>query len=403
MRKTLLLPILLLAVAVHAAAAPSAPSAPAAQVAAHSVTLTWNPSVSLNVASYNVKRSTTSGGPYTTLANVPLLTFLDTTVQPGTTYDYVISALDATGSESPNSLEVSAAIPGTAPPPPDCSAIPVNVWTNTPFASQSAQFQVDADVTPGSAAQDSLIGLSKANATTFTSLAAIVWFSPAGTVQARNAGAYIAATIFRYSAGVAYHVRAVVNPATRTYSAWIHTGSNAETQIANNFAFRTEQGAVTSLNNFAAFVNVATPAMSVCNFALSSAAPPPVTITIAPTTKSLVEGATQQFTATVGNATNTAVTWTSTAGTVTPTGLFTAGATPMNGSVTATSVADPTKSASASITVTAPPPALGTPACAASAGLLTCATPYSNYPSGAILTNSVSGSGASSSATTTVP
>jgi len=85
---------------------------------------------------------------------------------------------------------------------------------------------------------------------------------------------------------------------------------------------------------------------------------PPIVITVAvaPTTATVVAGATKQFTATVTGPSNTNVTWTASGGTVSATGLFTASANAGPATVTATSVADTTKSASAAVTVTAAPP-----------------------------------------------
>jgi hypothetical protein len=78
-----------------------------------------------------------------------------------------------------------------------------------------------------------------------------------------------------------------------------------------------------------------------------------VSIAISPTTLSLKPGATYQFTATVTNTSNTAVTWAASAGSVSSSGLFTAPTVKSNTTVTltATSVADTTKSASATISV----------------------------------------------------
>ncbi len=77
-----------------------------------------------------------------------------------------------------------------------------------------------------------------------------------------------------------------------------------------------------------------------------------VNVSINPTTATVLTGAIAQFTASVTGSTNTSVNWTATGGgTVTDTGLFTAPATPGTSIVKATSVADPTKSAEAIVTV----------------------------------------------------
>lgn len=92
----------------------------------------------------------------------------------------------------------------------------------------------------------------------------------------------------------------------------------------------------------------------------TSTSPQQVSIQLSKTAVTLAAGATQQFTAYVNGTDNTAVTWAvdnvvsgnSTNGTITTAGLYTA---PNQGGthvVTATSVADTTKSASATVTVT---------------------------------------------------
>ncbi len=85
----------------------------------------------------------------------------------------------------------------------------------------------------------------------------------------------------------------------------------------------------------------------------------PVAVQVSPATASLGANQTQQFTATVSNSSNTAVTWSTSPslGTVSSTGLYTAPsafAGQQMVTVTATSVADPTKSASASVTLIPP-------------------------------------------------
>jgi fibronectin type 3 domain-containing protein len=92
------------------AAAPfGAPSVPTGLTAAPAsyvgVNLSWN--AVQGAATYNVKRSTTSGGPYTTIASRPNPDYTDTSVSAGTPYYYVVSAVSA-GGESSNSSQASA-------------------------------------------------------------------------------------------------------------------------------------------------------------------------------------------------------------------------------------------------------------------------------------------------------
>ena len=95
----------------------AAPANLAANPGTATVTLNWT--ASAGATSYNVKRATTSGGPYTTIAPVVNTTsYTDTTVVNGTTYYYVVSAVNAAG-ESPDSAEVSATPrPSTQPVAP---------------------------------------------------------------------------------------------------------------------------------------------------------------------------------------------------------------------------------------------------------------------------------------------
>ena len=89
-------------------AAPTAPAPPVNLTATggnQQVSLAWT--ASTGATSYNVKRATTSGGPYTTLASPTGVTYTDTGVSNGTTYYYVVTAVNANG-ESANSNQASA-------------------------------------------------------------------------------------------------------------------------------------------------------------------------------------------------------------------------------------------------------------------------------------------------------
>ncbi len=79
------------------------------------ITLSWN--APLGAISYNLKRATTSGGPYTTIASLSATNDTDYDVTNGTPYYYVVSAIRS-GGESANSSEVSATPNPPAPAPP---------------------------------------------------------------------------------------------------------------------------------------------------------------------------------------------------------------------------------------------------------------------------------------------
>jgi len=111
-------------------------------------------------------------------------------------------------------------------------------------------------------------------------------------------------------------------------------------------------------------VVVGTPDGEISNtFYVDVVAAPPVSVTISPTSATVRVNRTKQFTATVLNSSNTTVTWkvngvvggNTTVGTISSSGLYRApGAVPNPATVTisATSVADPTQSAGATVTVT---------------------------------------------------
>ena len=90
-----------------ASPAPSAPAGMNATASVKKVWLRWNPVAT--ATGYNVLRSTSSGGPYTTIAayrgTFPL--YEDTSVMNGTRYYYVVSAVNQAGT-GVNSSEVNA-------------------------------------------------------------------------------------------------------------------------------------------------------------------------------------------------------------------------------------------------------------------------------------------------------
>jgi len=84
---------------------PAAPTGVAAVPGNARALLSWG--ASAGATSYNVKRATVSGGPYTTINSPTTNSFTDTGRTNNTTYYYVVSAVNASG-ESANSSQVSA-------------------------------------------------------------------------------------------------------------------------------------------------------------------------------------------------------------------------------------------------------------------------------------------------------
>jgi hypothetical protein len=98
---------------------PSAPTGLSTTAGNAQVSLSWT--ASTNTTSYNVKRGTTTGGPYTKISSPTATNFIDTGLTNGTTYFYVVSAVNSNG-ESAKSAQASAtpaSAPANPPPPAD--------------------------------------------------------------------------------------------------------------------------------------------------------------------------------------------------------------------------------------------------------------------------------------------
>ena len=87
---------------------PNAPTGLAAGAGNAKAYLSWDASTS-GATGYNVKRSTVSGGSYTTIANPTTNSYTDAGVSSCSTYYYVVSATNSVG-ESTNSIEKTAVL-----------------------------------------------------------------------------------------------------------------------------------------------------------------------------------------------------------------------------------------------------------------------------------------------------
>ncbi len=211
---------------------------------------------------------------------------------------------------------------------------------NAPGAIKAALRPIAAVAVPANVAAGqnvSLSGMGSAAACGHT-VASYAWTNVTNSTNAIQGGNTASATVVAPTSG-SYTVRlTVTDDAGRTDTADVIVSATSAT----------------------------TSAPASANNGSCPAPPTPVTVSIAPTTSSVVAGTgTQTFVATVTNTTNAAVTWqvagvaggNSTVGTITAAGMYTAPATvPSTPTVmvTAISAADSTRTGTAQVTITAP-------------------------------------------------
>jgi fibronectin type 3 domain-containing protein len=183
--------------------APNVPTGVGATPLNSAVTISWTASASdsyhPNATGYNVKRSTTSGGPYTTLAagtNVSSSPFTDTTVVNGTPYYYVVTAVSsaANTTESTNSSpEVSATPTGASPPTtsptissvaPGCTSVALT-WNSI---SDATKYYIYRKVSGGSygTALATNVGVNNTNYVDNTAVAGTSYVYAATSVNANG-------------------------------------------------------------------------------------------------------------------------------------------------------------------------------------------------------------------------
>src|SRR4030095_425130 len=152
-------------------APPAAPSSLAASAGDATVSLSWTGSS--GAQTYTVKRGLDSAGPFTSIASgLTSTAYVDNSVSNGTTYYYVVTALNA-GGESPNSNAASAtpqAPPSSVPNAPTSltgialSRTQVRItWTDN--SGDEIGFRIERAQGTGSFVEIATVG---ANITTFT-------------------------------------------------------------------------------------------------------------------------------------------------------------------------------------------------------------------------------------------
>ncbi len=118
-------------------------------------------------------------------------------------------------------------------------------------AAQSGTFTFEFDSIPNQANMDGVTGLSGVAAPSkYSDFAVLVRFNTTGTIDVRNGSAYTASASVAYVAGAIYHFKVVVNVTNHTYDVTVTPEGGSPVVLAQSFAFRTEQAAVTSLTTW---------------------------------------------------------------------------------------------------------------------------------------------------------
>ena len=143
-------------------------------------------------------------------------------------------------------------------------------WINNSHASQGGTFTAEWDATPATNNIDAIVGLSNGAQTSFPGFACLVRFNSSGKIDARDGGTYRSASTIPYAPNSSYHFRLSVNVPAHTYSVYVTPAGGTEQVVGLNYAFRTEQSTVSSLNNYGVIVDSTTGSARVCNFTVNS-------------------------------------------------------------------------------------------------------------------------------------
>lgn len=131
-------------------------------------------------------------------------------------------------------------------------------WNNHAIQAQTTRFNTTVSAMPTQSNSDVLFGFAKGAQTTWSGLAVIVRFNRNGTIDVRNGNAYSADAVVPYEAYGNYRFRLEVDVPAHRYSVYVRVGDGPEQALARNYAFRSEQQAVTSLDHFTVEAEIGT-------------------------------------------------------------------------------------------------------------------------------------------------
>lgn len=363
-------------------ALPPAPSGVVATATATSVSLAWTADPAAT-GGYHVYRAPAQAGPFTRLdtAAVTSASYVDAAVTAGTTYWYAVSSEDAAG-EGPRSTPVSATVPASSGSGGGTTGGTTGTGTGSGSTSTTVSQYVyrDALVSPWvdwSWCTRNLANPSPVAAGTASIAASFgawqgLYLHTAGLSTSGLAAFTLAVNGGTGGGGAALTVKTVDPSGNLSAGTPLGPTCAAGGVVAN--AWTTCTVPLSAIAPAGATITgivlqeakggtIPTIYLDELGFTSSGSSggtttPPAVAVSLSPTAAALTYGGTQQFTAAVTGATNTGVTWTvqegAAGGAISSTGLYTAPSAAGTYHVVATSAADPTRSAVATVTVSAP-------------------------------------------------
>ncbi|GAA4114032.1 hypothetical protein GCM10022393_13290 [Aquimarina addita] len=123
-------------------------------------------------------------------------------------------------------------------------------WSGVVAENQNSFFRTSFNVIPNDSNMDGVIGMSNGDADAYADLAVIVRLNQDGEFDVRNGSSYASSTIVSYTAGATYNISLEVDLASKKYDVYVTSPSGETIRIADDFAFRSDQSGVGTLNNW---------------------------------------------------------------------------------------------------------------------------------------------------------
>lgn len=181
--------------------------------------------------------------------SAPFSNVWNTTAVANGSHSLTAVVRDAAGN-SKTSAAVSVTVDNVQVPA-DAIISEADTWQNQSFTAESGEFQVEFEAVPGAVPIDCCTGIAQGSASDYDDMAAIVRFNPGGQIDVRNGDNYMADTTINYVEGSSYFFRVAINVETHTYSVYVRIDDASEILVADQYAFRTSQSSVASLDTLA--------------------------------------------------------------------------------------------------------------------------------------------------------